>query len=148
MSLSIGTIAYGAVVIAGVTLFTIGTPDQHERRTAPAAAATGKAAPAPSVATGGGTTLHSVSFDIPNGERTFPGGAAADAINNNCLACHSAGMVLTQPAVSRSVWQGEVDKMRNFYKAPVAAADVPAIVDYLADLADRKSSAMSGPPAR
>jgi len=152
MSLSIGTIAYGAVVIAGVTLFTIGAPDQHERRTAPAAPAaaaeTGKAAPAPSVATGGGTTLHSVSFDIPNGERTFPGGAAADAINNNCLACHSAGMVLTQPAVSRSVWQGEVDKMRNFYKAPVAAADVPAIVDYLAKLADRKSPAMSGPPAR
>jgi hypothetical protein len=139
MSLSIGTIAYGAVVIAGVTLFTIGTPDKHDRRNAPAAAAeTGKAAPAPSVATGGGTTLHSVSFDIPNGERTFPGGAAADAINNNCLACHSAGMVLTQPAVSRSVWQGEVDKMRNFYKAPVAAAEVTAIVDYLANLADRK----------
>ena len=47
-------------------------------------------------------------------------------------------MPISQPAVPRSVWQGEVDKMRNFYKAPVAAADVPAIVDYLANLADRK----------
>jgi hypothetical protein len=143
MTLSIGAIAYGAVVIAGVTLFAIGTPDQHERRTAPAAppsaAEAGKAiaVATPSVAAGG-ATLHSVSVALPNGEHTFPGGAEADAINNNCLACHSAGMVLTQPAASRSVWQGEVDKMRNFYKAPVAAADVPAIVDYLANLADRK----------
>jgi hypothetical protein len=141
MSLSIGTIAYGAVVVAGVTLFAIGTPDQHERPAAPAAPAsateTGQAAAASSVAASG-TTLHSVSVDLPNSERTFSGGAEADAINNNCLSCHSAGMVLTQPGESRSVWQGEVDKMRNFYKAPVAAADVPAIVDYLADLADRK----------
>jgi hypothetical protein len=144
MTLSIGVIAYGAVVIAGVTLFAVGTPDQHERRTAPAAppstAEAGKATPAatPSVAAGGGTTLHSLNVDLPNGEHTFPGGAEADAINNNCLACHSAGMVLSQRASSRSVWQGEVDKMRNFYKAPVAATDVPAIVDYLANRADRK----------
>jgi hypothetical protein len=46
-------------------------------------------------------------------------------------------MVLTQPALPRATWQAEVDKMRGTYKAPVAAADVPAIVDYLANLADR-----------
>jgi len=40
--------------------------------------------------------------------------------------------------VSRALWQAEVDKMRNFYKATVAAADVPAIVDYLSKLADRR----------
>jgi hypothetical protein len=43
-------------------------------------------------------------------------------------------MVLTQPRLSRAVWQGEVDKMRNTYKAPIEAADVPAIVDYLVTL--------------
>jgi len=78
--------------------------------------------------------LKSVNFDLPVGDRMFPGDAAADAINNNCLACHSAGMVLTQPRLSRAEWQAEVDKMRNTYKAPVAAEDVPAIVDYLAKL--------------
>jgi len=142
MTLSIGAIAYGVVVIAGLTLFAIGTPDQRESRSAPTAtdsgAQTGQTAPASSIAAGGGMTLHSLSVDLPNGDRTFPGGAEADAINNNCLACHSAGMVLTQPAVSRALWQAEVDKMRNFYKAPVAAADVPAIVDYLSKLADRR----------
>jgi cytochrome c5 len=68
----------------------------------------------------------------------FPGDAKADAINNNCLACHSAGMVLTQPVLSRAEWQSEVEKMRSTYKAPVEASDVPAIVDYLVALKDLK----------
>jgi hypothetical protein len=89
---------------------------------------------APLTVVSGGVTLRSVSVDFPDDSGMFPGGAEADAINNNCLACHSAGMVLTQPRLSRADWQAEVDKMRNSYKAPVAAPDVPAIVDYLANL--------------
>jgi hypothetical protein len=81
---------------------------------------------------GGGTTLWSVNVEFPDPGRLFPGGEKAEAINNNCLACHSAGMVLTQPYLSRAEWQSEVDKMRNIYKAPIAAEDVTAIVDYLA----------------
>jgi hypothetical protein len=79
-----------------------------------------------------GVTLRSVSVNFPDPGKIFPG--AADAINNNCLACHSAGMVLTQPRLSRVEWQAEVDKMRNAYKAPIADADVSAIVDYLGEL--------------
>jgi hypothetical protein len=86
---------------------------------------------------GGGTTLRSVDVEFPDPGRQFPGGEEAEAINNNCLACHSAGMVLTQPRLSRAEWQSEVDKMRNTYKAPVAAADVPTIVDYLVNLGGR-----------
>ena len=93
---------------------------------------------APSTVTGGGVTLHSVSVEFPDPARMFPGDSKADAINNNCLACHSAGMVLTQPALSRAEWQSEVEKMRSTYKAPVEESDVPAIVDYLVALKDRK----------
>ncbi len=75
-------------------------------------------------------TLKSVSIDLPTGDRMFPG-PGSDAINNNCLACHSAGMVLNQPAMPRAAWETEVRKMINVYKAPVAAGDVPAIVSYL-----------------
>jgi hypothetical protein len=75
--------------------------------------------------------LKSVSIDLPNGDRMFPGGTNAEAINNNCLACHSVGMVLNQPAMPRAAWESEVNKMINVYKAPVAAEDVPAIVAYL-----------------
>lgn len=77
-------------------------------------------------------TLKSVSIDLPTGDRIFPGGAQADAINNNCLACHSAGMVLNQPAMPKAAWETEVHKMINIYKAPVGKEDVPTIIEYLA----------------
>ena len=75
--------------------------------------------------------LKSVSVNLPFGDKTFPPGPGSDVINQNCLACHSADMVLNQPKLSRSAWTAVVDKMINSYKAPVAPADVPAIVDYL-----------------
>ncbi len=74
--------------------------------------------------------LKSVNVDLPQSDRMFTG-QGADAVNNNCLACHSAGMVLNQPALTKAAWQAEVNKMIQFYKAPIAAADVTAIVDYL-----------------
>jgi hypothetical protein len=79
------------------------------------------------------TGFKSETVDLPFGDRNFSG-PNADAINNNCLSCHSAGMVLNQPAMPRAVWQAEVDKMRAVYKAPIAEGDVKPIVDYLAQL--------------
>jgi hypothetical protein len=96
--------------------------------------AQGSGAPAPSSVSAGGTTLRSVSVDFPDPGNLFPGDKTMDAINNNCLACHSAGMVLTQPHLSSADWQAEIDKMRDVYKAPIAETDVPAIVDYLVKL--------------
>jgi len=74
--------------------------------------------------------LKSISVDFPQSDRMFTG-QGADALNNNCLACHSAGMVLNQPALTKAAWEAEVNKMIQFYKAPIAAPDVTAIVDYL-----------------
>jgi hypothetical protein len=85
--------------------------------------------------------FRSSSIDFPTGDRTFPGGAQAEAINNNCLACHSAGMVLNQPGLSKSAWEAEVHKMIDAYKAPVAAVDVSAIVDYLVSTKGQKKNA-------
>jgi mono/diheme cytochrome c family protein len=76
-------------------------------------------------------SLKSVSVDLPFGDRTFPTGPGADAVNGNCLACHSAGMVLNQPALSEAQWRAEVEKMRTAYKAPIDPKDVDTIVDYL-----------------
>jgi hypothetical protein len=76
--------------------------------------------------------LRSVKVDLPFGDRTFPNGPGVDAINNNCLACHSAGMVLNQPALPKAQWQAEVEKMLNTYKAPIDPKDVDTIVGYLA----------------
>ena len=75
--------------------------------------------------------LKSVKVDLPDDAEMFTD-SGSDAINNNCLACHSASMVLNQPALPKAVWQAEVDKMIKVYKAPVADEDAAAIVDYLA----------------
>lgn len=74
--------------------------------------------------------IKSTTVDLPAGDSLFPG-VGADAINNNCLACHSADMVLNQPALPKATWEAEVHKMINAYKAPVDEKDVGAIVDYL-----------------
>jgi cytochrome c5 len=79
-------------------------------------------------------SLKSVTVDLPTGDRMFPNGPGSDVADNNCLACHSAGMVLNQPALSKAQWQAEVNKMISAYKAPVDAKDVGPIVDYLVSI--------------
>ena len=76
------------------------------------------------------TTLKSLKLDVPASDAMFPG-PGSDAINNNCLACHSADHVLNQPSLSREAWQEVVNKMITAYKAPVSPDDAKAIVDYL-----------------
>jgi cytochrome c5 len=131
MNRSPSAVVYAAAITAGVGLFAIMPP--WGQSGASAAAAAGQPAPAPSTVNANAVTLQPVNVDIPNRDRHFEG-PGSDVVNNNCLACHSAGMVLTQPRLPRAVWQAEVEKMRNTYKAPVDAEDVPAIVDYLANL--------------
>jgi hypothetical protein len=77
------------------------------------------------------TTLKSPKLDVPTSDAMFPAGAGSDAINNNCLACHSADHVLNQPSLSREAWQEVVNKMITAYKAPISRDDAKAIVDYL-----------------
>jgi hypothetical protein len=75
-------------------------------------------------------SLKSVNVELPSSDRMFSG-PGAEAANNNCLACHSAGMVLNQPAMSKTQWEAEVNKMRTAYKAPIDPNDVGPIADYL-----------------
>jgi len=133
MAISADATARRAIVAVGVILLAMATPARWMTQLAPAAE-TPPASPAPSSVTGGGVTLHSVNLNFPDSDNTFPGGGGADTINNDCLICHSAGMVLDQASLSRAGWQGIVDQMHNDFKAPFAAADGPAIVDYLVNL--------------
>lgn len=138
MSTPAKTLAYSAAAAICVILLGSSSSARHVLSSTlfiPAAdAQTSSAAPVPSTAAAAGITLHSVSVDLPASDRMFPGDASAEAINNNCLACHSAGMVLNQPLLSPTVWGQEVSKMRTLYRAPVAEEDVPAIVAYLGKL--------------
>jgi hypothetical protein len=75
--------------------------------------------------------LKSTKVEYPTSDVMFPGNGA-DAINNNCLACHSADHVLYQPLLSRESWAEVVHKMVTAYKAPISPDDEKQIVDYLA----------------
>jgi hypothetical protein len=126
MSLSVTPVGFGAALLAGLVLAIIGHPEPPGAILVPAAAPVPAGAPQTFV-------LKSVSVDLPTSNIAFPGGTKAEVINANCLACHSAGMVLTQHNLSKATWAGVVDKMIHAYKAPVGEKDVPAIVDYLTE---------------
>lgn len=72
------------------------------------------------------------SMELPPDAASFPDGPNVKTVNQNCLACHSADMVLDQPLLPKATWAAEVTKMRNVYKAPIGDADAALIVDYLA----------------
>ena len=82
------------------------------------------AAPAP--------VFKSQAIELPADAAAFPDGPNVKVVTQNCLACHSADMVLDQPLLPRATWAAEVTKMRNVYKAPISDADAALIVDYLA----------------
>ena len=104
---------------------------------APAAPAAPQTTPKPSAAwqvQGKGINIKAVAVELPSGDREFPPGPGAELMASNCVSCHSSGMILNQPALTKATWTAEVNKMVNTYKAPVADEDVAPIVAYLASM--------------
>lgn len=76
--------------------------------------------------------LSSAAIALPDAStETFPPGPGAEAMDNNCRACHSPSMVLVQPPLSHEEWAKELEKMQKVYKASIDPADLPAIGAYL-----------------
>jgi len=74
----------------------------------------------------------SVSITLPDSTVALADGTGKDAVLTNCTGCHSTDFLSQQPVQPAAVWAAEVAKMRKTYHAPVAEADVNAIVGYLA----------------
>jgi mono/diheme cytochrome c family protein len=75
-----------------------------------------------------------VSYTLPDETAAFKPGPNLDVMQGNCGGCHSADYILTQPQgpkFKKEFWQAEVTKMITVFGAPIAAGDVPKIVDYL-----------------
>jgi mono/diheme cytochrome c family protein len=72
-----------------------------------------------------------VSVELPASNTLFPAGEGQTVANAQCLICHSAGMVLRQPTRTQPQWTETIDKMRNAYGAPIAAAQVDGLAAYL-----------------
>jgi mono/diheme cytochrome c family protein len=79
-----------------------------------------------------------LSVELPASQTFFPPGNGADIANSQCLICHSAGMVLRQPALTQDEWAGEINKMRNSFGAPLPADQVAPLAKYLRGINGRR----------
>ena len=79
-----------------------------------------------------------VSIELPAGDERFPPGNGADIASSQCLICHSAGMVLTQPPLKKDEWRAEIMKMRSVYGAPIPDDQVDGLLEYLTAINGRQ----------
>jgi hypothetical protein len=75
-----------------------------------------------------------VKVELPVSNAYFPPGDGAELADGQCLICHSAGMILTQPPLTHSQWVGEINKMRNVFGAPLPADQVEPLAKYLSSI--------------
>ncbi|MBA1437415.1 MAG: hypothetical protein FAF05_00255 [Epsilonproteobacteria bacterium] len=58
-------------------------------------------------------------------------GKGFDAVQANCLMCHSFGYILNQGPQSKAFWAEKVQKMIKAFKAPIAKEDADIVIEYL-----------------
>ncbi|MBU1658805.1 sulfite:cytochrome C oxidoreductase subunit B [bacterium] len=58
-------------------------------------------------------------------------GKGFDAVNANCLMCHSFGYIINQGPQSKDFWHKKVVKMIVHFKAPISKEDVEITTNYL-----------------
>lgn len=79
-----------------------------------------------------------VKVEFPESDGPFPPGIGADIASSQCLICHSAGMILTQPPLKKDEWRAEITKMRTVYGAPIPEDQVDGLADYLKNINGRE----------
>ncbi len=79
-----------------------------------------------------------VRVELPASDEPFPSGDGADIASSQCLTCHSAGMVLTQPPLKKDEWRAEIMKMRSAYGAPIPEDQVDGLAEYLKNINGRQ----------
>ena len=82
-----------------------------------------------------------IRYELPPETAELAPGPGREVAQANCVACHSADYIATQPqnlGDPTAFWTAEVNKMRNVYGALVQESDVKAIVDYLVAAYDQQ----------
>jgi mono/diheme cytochrome c family protein len=77
------------------------------------------------------TAVAADKWVLPTDQPKFRAGPGANVATANCLLCHSADYVSTQPPLSRAQWLTTVNKMREKYGAPLPTNQVERVVEYL-----------------
>ena len=72
-----------------------------------------------------------LKIELPPESVIFKKAPGAEIAAGQCLLCHSAEYITTQPPLARAAWKASVEKMQLKYGAPMPAEQVEALVDYL-----------------
>jgi mono/diheme cytochrome c family protein len=83
---------------------------------------------APLVAVG---VIAADEWKLPPEATVLKSGAGREVVLGQCLLCHSADYVTSQPPMARAAWAASVEKMRSKYAAPIPTNSVNVLVDYL-----------------
>jgi hypothetical protein len=70
-------------------------------------------------------------IELPPDSVVFKEAPGANLASAQCLICHSAEYVTTQPPFSRAAWKASVEKMQKKFGAPIPQDQVDALVDYI-----------------
>ena len=88
-----------------------------------------------------------VKLELPQETAAYKRAPGADLVNAQCLTCHSADYISTQPPMPRAFWKGSVEKMIGKYGAPIPTNQVDTIINYLAKNYGTETSAPTPEPA-
>ncbi len=84
------------------------------------------------MATSGSASSAPLKYTLPEETAGFRVGEGREVAQNNCLVCHSADYVNTQPPRrGAAFWEAEVMKMIKAYHAQISEEDAKAIIKYL-----------------
>lgn len=73
-----------------------------------------------------------MTYQLPDETADFKPGPGVENAQNNCMTCHSADYISTQPPKKgEAFWSAAVNKMIKTYHAPIEESEIKAIVDYL-----------------
>jgi len=74
-----------------------------------------------------------LKIGLPAETVTLKPGPGAELVGSQCLICHSADYITTQPRDKPlAFWKAEVEKMKKVYGAPIADDQIDAVSAYLA----------------
>src|SRR5437868_13296638 len=80
---------------------------------------------------GGAFVFAAEKFQLPPETAKLKPGPGAELVTAQCMLCHSADYISTQPRLSRAAWSAAVIKMKDKYGAPINTNTVSRLVDYL-----------------
>jgi hypothetical protein len=68
---------------------------------------------------------------LPAETAGFVKNSGVEQVMANCLTCHSAEYITTQPPLARAAWKASLEKMRGKYGAQIPGEQEAALLDYL-----------------